>query len=207
METALPRIFGSQPLKKRDMDDPGSVGEFTLKLGDGKEYLITERMAREHPYLLDPECRLTRCFDDIYTLLCGYSIQHLEKELFDDKSRLAIFRTNCLDYQIQLSDEDILLIQKEELEELQLICDYVKSKGSGWGNKMAAFSQRRETRTFLSELRESFSGLFEKISPDHILDLLEAGSAKSLVIKNWSSSMENSVLLFVKKFSEKFFRN
>lgn len=207
MENVLPRVLGAQPLKKRDMDDPGFESEFTLKLGDGKEYLITEGMVRDHPYLKDPECRLTRCFEDIYLLLCGYSIQHLEKELFENKSRLAIFRTNCLDFEIKLSDEDILLIQKEELEELQIICDYVKSKGSGWGNKMAAFSQRRETRAFLSELRESFSSLFEKISPDHILDLLEAGAAKSLVIKNWSSSMENSVLLFVKKFSEKFFRN
>jgi hypothetical protein len=192
--------------RKRDMDEEGTVDEFILRLGDGKEYLITERMWKDHPYLKDPEARLTRNFEDIYLILCGYSIQHLSEELFKDKARLSVFRTNALDFDIKLTDEDILLIQKDEHDELKVICDYVRSKGSGWGNKIAAFSQRREVRSFLTDLRDSFSNLFEKISPDHILDLLEAGKAKELVIKNWSSAMENSVLLFVKKFTERFFR-
>ncbi len=190
--------------KKKDMDDPDTTGDFWLKLGDGKEYLITEKMVSEHPYLKDPEARLTRNFDDVYLILCGYSIQHLEKELFDNKARLAIFRTNCLDFNISLTDDEIMMIQKEELDEIQKIVDYVRSKGS---NKYASFSQRREVRSFLAELRDGFSNLFDKISPDHILDLLEAGKSKELVVKNWSTSVENSVLLFVKKFTDKFFQD
>lgn len=195
-----------QPYRKRDMDEPGTESEFWLKLGDGKEYLITEKMAREYPYVADPEARLTRNFDDVYLILQGYSIAHFGDDLLKDKARLSIFRTNVLDFGIKLSDDDILMIQKDELDELATIAEYVKSKGTGWGNRMAAFSGQRKTRGFLAELRESFADLYDKMSPDHILDLLEAGKVKELVLKNWSTANENSVLMFVKRFTERFFR-
>lgn len=190
-------------VKKGDVDDDDITNDFMLELGDGKKYLISNKMAEQHPYLKDPECRFTAYFEDIYLLLCGYSIQHLSKELFNDKARLAIFRTNCLDFNIVLNEDTILLVQKDEFDELQRISDYVRGKGS---NKYASFSTRRETRSFLAELRDSFSDLFETISPDHILDLLESGDVKKLVVKNWSTKSENSILLFVKRFVDKFFR-
>jgi len=194
---------GQLPYRKRDMDDEGSEGEFLLKVGTGEEFLITEGMIRAYPYLKDPEARLTVNFSDIYLILCGYSLQHISEDLFKDKARLSIFRTNVLDFGIQLSTDEILMIQKDELDELKTISDYVRDKGS---KKYAKFRDSNKTIEFMTEMRDSFASLFEKISPDHILDLLQVGKIKELVLKNWSTKQENSVILFTKQFVTKFFR-
>lgn len=206
MSKLPPPPLAMQAIRKEKMDEEGTSLEYMLRLGDGKEYLITEGMQQKYPYVKNPEARLTRNFEDIYTLLCGYSLQHLDSKLFEDEGRLAIFRTNCLDFGIQLSPDEILMLQKKEFDEIKQISDYIQSKrGLFEGNKVV-FSGKQKTRDFICDLRESFSNLFTKISPDHILDLLECGRVKDLVVKNWSTDVENSILLFVKKFTDKFFR-
>lgn len=194
-------------IRKTAMDRPGDEGEFQLVVGTGKSFLITEIMVEKYPYLLNPEARLTLNFDDIYTLLCGYSIPHLDKALFVDKARLAIFRTNVLEFGIPLTDSEILMIQKDEFDEIKVISDYVISKGSGWRNQNATFSNKRKVKMFLTNLGVSFTSLFKLINPHDILDMLESGLVKDLVIKNWSLHAENSVLVFMKEFCDTFFRN
>jgi len=192
--------------RKSRVDLPGSSGEVMLILGDGRSFLLSECMIRDHPYCVDPEARFTKYFDDIYTLLCGYTIQHLDQKIFEDKARLAVFRTNCLDFDIKLSPDEILLLQKEELSKFQKIADYIESKRGLFSRGEAVFSGRLKTIELVSELRESFSSLYEKIDPQHLIDMLEVGKVKELVVKNWGSKVENSVMLFVDKFVDKFFQ-
>jgi hypothetical protein len=175
-----------------------NIDQFTLELMDGKKYKFSKLIVDKYPKLLHPDAAYTLHFEAILPLLLGYPPSCIPETMLDDRSEKELFLSNCEFFNITLTDDVILHLSSECVKKVSECVDFVKKEAGKKGEEKLRFCLRKDVAKFCSETEKAFKDIYSDIKPIEIVQKLELGEVKDLVLHDWRS--KNAVIPFINKF-------
>lgn len=176
---------------------------FVLELMDGKKYKFSQDIVDKYPKLKDKAAPYTLSFEAILPLLLDYPASCIPKSLIDERHEKELFLSNCEFFGISLDESVILHLSGESEKKITECCEFVERQAGKKGKDKVRFSLRKDVRRFCSKVEGALKCLYSEIKPIEIIEKLELGEVKELVLWDWKS--KNAVLPFIDSFMKEFF--